>query len=112
MTSSAIAPSQRPALRGAFHLGAAIDAIAGAVLLVLLANSARAYVGGAVFAASLILLYTVSAAYHQITWTPRLRGISGDECAGEVDEWAQFLGSEWRGSPWSGVAKGEEPVDA
>ncbi len=75
MSSSAIAPSRRPALRGAFHLAAAIAAIAGAVLLVLLANSARAYVGGAVFAASLILLYTVSAAYHRITWTPRLRSI-------------------------------------
>ncbi len=75
MSRSAIAPSQRPALRGVFHLAAAIAAIAGAVLLVLLANSARAYVGGAVFGASLILLYTVSAAYHRITWTPRLRGI-------------------------------------
>ena len=75
MSRPAIAPARPPALRGAFHLGAAIAAIAGAVLLVLLADSARAYVGGAIFAASLILLYTVSAAYHRITWTPRLRGI-------------------------------------
>jgi len=67
--------AQRPALRGAFHLAAAIAAIAGAVLLLLLANSARAYVGGAIFGASLILLYTTSAAYHRINWSPRLRGI-------------------------------------
>ena len=67
--------AQRPALRGVFHLAAAIAAIAGTVLLVLLASSARAYVGGAVFGASLILLYTTSAAYHRINWSPRLRGI-------------------------------------
>lgn len=66
---------QRPLLRGWFHLYAAIAAIAGAVLLVLLANSPRAYVGAAIFGASLILLYTTSAAYHRITWSPRLRGI-------------------------------------
>ena len=65
----------RPLLRGVFHLGAAIAAIAGAVFLLLLADSARAYVGGAIFAASLILLYTTSAAYHRFTWSPRLRGI-------------------------------------
>ncbi len=66
---------QRPLLRGWFHLYAAIAAIAGAVFLVLLANSPRAYVGAAIFGASLILLYTTSAAYHRITWSPRLRGI-------------------------------------
>ncbi len=66
---------QRPLLRGWFHLYAAIAAIAGAVLLLLLANSPRAYVGAAIFGASLILLYTTSAAYHRITWSPRLRGI-------------------------------------
>lgn len=66
---------QRPLLRGWFHLYAAIAAIGGAVLLLLLANSPRAYVGAAIFGASLILLYTTSAAYHRITWSPRLRGI-------------------------------------
>jgi hemolysin III len=68
-------PAQRPALRGVFHLIAAMAAIAGAVFLVLLSGSARAYVGGSIFGASLILLYTTSAAYHRITWTPRLRAI-------------------------------------
>ncbi|MEE8347782.1 MAG: hemolysin III family protein [Dehalococcoidia bacterium] len=66
---------QRPLLRGVFHLVAAIAATAGAVLLLLLADSARAYVGAAIFAASLILLYTTSAAYHRITWSPSLRSI-------------------------------------
>ena len=31
--------------------------------------------GGAIFAASLVLLYSTSAAYHRITWKPRLRAI-------------------------------------
>jgi hemolysin III len=64
---------RRPLLRGYFHLIAAGGAIAGCVLLVLLADSAEAYVGGAVFAASLIALYLVSGTYHTITWGPRMR---------------------------------------
>jgi hemolysin III len=66
---------RRPLLRGVFHLAAAFVAIAGAVLLLLLAHSARMYVGVAIFGASLILLYTTSALYHRITWSPRLRDI-------------------------------------
>jgi hemolysin III len=69
------AARQRPALRGVFHLYAAIAAVAGAAVLLLVADSARAYVGGAIFAASLILLYGTSAAYHSITWTPTMRGL-------------------------------------
>jgi hemolysin III len=66
---------QRPLLRGYFHLGAAYAAIAGLVALTLLAESARAYVGGAIFAASLILLYGTSAAYHTVRWGRRMRAI-------------------------------------
>jgi hemolysin III len=69
------APRQRPALRGVLHLYAAFAAVAGAALLLLVADSARAYVGGAIFAASLVLLYTTSAVYHRITWTPTMRGL-------------------------------------
>ncbi len=66
---------RRPLLRGYFHLGAALAAIAGAVVLVLLADTARAYVGGAIFAASLIALYTISGTYHSITWGRRMRAV-------------------------------------
>jgi hemolysin III len=69
------APRQRPVLRGVLHLYAAIAAVAGAAVLLLVADSARAYVGGAIFAASLILLYGTSAIYHRITWTPTMRGL-------------------------------------
>src|SRR3990172_10007294 len=68
-------PPPRPLLRGVFHACAAVAAVGGIVLLVLLADSPGAYVGGTVFATSLALLYTTSAAYHRITWKPRLRGL-------------------------------------
>jgi hemolysin III len=66
---------ERPMLRGVSHLAAAIAAMLGAPLLLLVADSPRAYVGGAIFAASLILVYATSAAYHRITWTPLFRAI-------------------------------------
>lgn len=67
---------QRPTLRGVSHLLAAIAAIFGAPVLMLVAASPQAYVGGAVFAVSLILLYVTSASYHLIAWRmPTIRGI-------------------------------------
>src|SRR3990170_6655185 len=68
--------AQRPLLRGVSHVLAAIVATTlGAPLLLLIADSPRAYVGAAIFAASLILLYSTSAAYHRINWTPLFRAI-------------------------------------
>lgn len=64
-----------PLLRGYFHLAAAFAAVAGLVALLLLADSAKAYVGGAVFAVSLIALYTVSGVYHSVPWGGRVRGV-------------------------------------
>jgi hemolysin III len=58
-----------------FHVCGVIAATLGAPLLLLVANSPRAYVGGAIFAASLILLYGTSASYHRITWRPLFRAI-------------------------------------
>ena len=65
----------RPLLRGYLHLGAAAAAVLGLVLLVLLADSPKAYVGGAIFAISLIALYTVSGLYHTIQWGPRMSSV-------------------------------------
>jgi hemolysin III len=67
---------QRPLLRGVSHVIAAIVATTlGAPALLLIADSPRAYVGAAIFGASLILLYSTSAAYHRINWTPLFRAI-------------------------------------
>jgi len=66
----------RPILRGYVHLAAALAAPFALVALLLAADSARGYVGGAVFGASLILLFTTSASYHLIPWLPRFRPIA------------------------------------
>lgn len=70
-----VVAGQRPLLRGVFHLAAAFAAFGGTGVLLLVAGSPRAYVGGAIFGASLTLLYATSACYHRISWRPRLRGV-------------------------------------
>lgn len=47
----------------------------GVLLLMLIAETPSAYVGGAIFAASLVALYTSSASYHLVPWPPHLRGV-------------------------------------
>lgn len=64
-----------PALRGMLHGIAAGMAIVGTVLLMLIADKPTGYVGGAIFATSLMLLYGTSASYHQIQWQPGHRRI-------------------------------------
>ena len=72
--ATAIAPgdAQRPLLRGVSHLGAAVAAVAGAVWLLLIADSPSEYVGAAIFSASLILLYGTSGSYHRFSWRPNV----------------------------------------
>jgi len=65
----------RPLLRGYFHLAASLAAVAGFVVLLWLADSPRAYAGGAVFAVSLIALYAISGTYHTITWGRRAHAV-------------------------------------
>jgi len=68
LTSGAL--PERPTLRGVMHLVVAFGAAAGLAWLLLAADSASGYVGGAVFGASLVLLYGTSATYHRINWRP------------------------------------------
>ncbi len=65
----------RPLMRGVLHLGAALLAPAGLVLLLLAADSPRGYVGAAIFSTSMLLLYTTSASYHLIPWSARPRNV-------------------------------------
>lgn len=51
-------------MRGTLHLVMAALAPFGLVLLLLIADSPRAYVGAAIFGVTLILLYGTSATYH------------------------------------------------
>lgn len=71
----AVAVEERPALRGILHLGAALAALAGTAPLLLVADSPTSYIGGAIFAASLVLLYGTSATYHNFDWGPTARRI-------------------------------------
>jgi hemolysin III len=67
--------AERPALRGALHLAAALLAVVGTVVLLLVAHSPSGYVGGSIFATALMLLYGTSATYHQIRWRPSWRNV-------------------------------------
>ena len=68
-------PVRRPLLRGYAHLLAALVAPFALLALLLAADSPRAYVGGALFGAALILLFSTSATYHVVSWGSRGRAI-------------------------------------
>ena len=67
------ADADHPILRGYLHLASALVAPGALVLLVLVADSARAIVGASIFGASLVVLYWTSASYHLLA-RRRLRG--------------------------------------
>ncbi len=73
--TSAPPAEPRPLMRGTLHLAAALATPAGLVVLLLLADSPRRYVGAAIFSASLMMLYTSSASYHLVPWPARLGAI-------------------------------------
>ena len=73
--ASHVVPSSRPLLRGYIHLAAALAAPFALLLLILLADSPRDYVGGAIFGASLILVFGTSAMYHVVNWNDFYRGV-------------------------------------
>ena len=61
----------KPKLRGWLHLGTAPLALAGGIVLVVLSPSGITRLGSALFAATALVLFTVSAIYHRGTWSPR-----------------------------------------
>jgi hemolysin III len=69
------AVEQRPLLRGVVHAGMAGAAPFLLVALLLIADSPREYVGGAIYASTLILLYVTSASYHTLPWRGAWRGV-------------------------------------
>ena len=67
---------QRPLLRGWSHAVAVAPALAGAVVLVVLARGDPAkQVSLVVYGAALTLLFTISALYHRVLWTPGWRAV-------------------------------------
>jgi len=64
---------ERPVLRGVFHqVGFSASLVVG-TLLIVGADGARGHAAAAVFAGAVAACFGVSALYHRITWTPRLR---------------------------------------
>ena len=62
----------KPRLRGWLHLGTFPVVSAAGLVLVVLAPTLLARVGAAVFTATGMLLFGVSAVYHRGTWSPRV----------------------------------------
>src|SRR4051812_37637432 len=62
-----------PLLRGVSHAWAFWFALAGAVVLILLAPSATAVTAAAIYGAGLCALFAGSALYHRWRWDPRWR---------------------------------------
>ena len=62
----------KPKLRGWLHLGTAPLTLAAGIVLICLSPTPTTRIGSAVFAASALLLFTVSAIYHTGTWSPRV----------------------------------------
>ena len=68
-----LAVAIKPRLRGVFHAYACALAVAGGIVLLAEASSARARIAAAIYATSLLTLFAVSALYHRIDWAPRGR---------------------------------------
>lgn len=65
------ARAMKPKLRGWFHAGAFLPAVAAGIVLICLAPTAGAAAACTVFAVSSWLLFGVSGIYHRGTWGPR-----------------------------------------
>lgn len=63
----------KPLLRGVLHQCSAFVALGAGAVMVATAPTARAAWAAAGFAASLVLLFSVSAIYHRVNWPPVAR---------------------------------------
>jgi hemolysin III len=63
----------KPTWRGWIHAGVLPIAIAGGIVLVVLADGLTAKIAAAVFFASSILLFGTSAIYHRFNWKPKAK---------------------------------------
>jgi hemolysin III len=61
---------EKPRLRGVLHAYAFVVAVAGGIVLVVLAPDARSRVAAAVYVVSISLMLGVSASYHRGRWSP------------------------------------------
>jgi hemolysin III len=64
---------EKPKLRGVLHQFAAVGALGAGAVLVSMAPTPRAAAAAALYAFSLVVLFSVSATYHRVDWAPRGR---------------------------------------
>ena len=62
----------KPRLRGWLHAATAPLTLAAGIVLIVLSPNAQTRLGSAIFAASAVVLFTVSAIYHRGSWSPRV----------------------------------------
>jgi hemolysin III len=72
-TTAAVPGLQKPKLRGVLHQWAAVFAVGAGVVLVAMAPTPRTRTACALYALSLVALFTISATYHRVNWAPRGR---------------------------------------
>ena len=71
----AAATEVKPIWRGWIHAGTFPLAIVLGVILIVLADGAAAKISSAIFVASSLLLFGVSALYHRINWSPTTKAV-------------------------------------
>lgn len=68
-----VGPDQKPTWRGWIHAGTFPVAIVLGVVLIVVADGAAAKVSSAIFMASSLLLFGISAVYHRGNWSPKVK---------------------------------------
>lgn len=71
--SGEVEPEGKPSWRGWIHTGVLPIAVAGGIVLVVLADGAVAKVAAAIFFACSVLLFGTSAIYHRFNWGPKAK---------------------------------------
>ncbi|HET8896213.1 MAG TPA: hemolysin III family protein [Protaetiibacter sp.] len=66
---------EKPRWRGWIHAGTFPLAIAAGIVLICLADGAAAKWASAVFMASSLLLFGISAVYHRFNWSPKVKAV-------------------------------------
>lgn len=74
MASLEVGLDRRPRLRGVLHEFAAPVALGAGAVLVGMAPDGRTAAAAGLFAVSLVVLFGVSATYHRVSWSARVRG--------------------------------------
>jgi hemolysin III len=65
----------KPTWRGVIHAGTFPLAIVAGIVLIVLSDGAPAKIASAVFMASSLLLFGVSAVYHRFNWSPKVTAV-------------------------------------